>query len=138
MAYFELLAETAYAMTSKFSKLEFNDPKMIQMKGYFNMFDKDLREDMLGMYQAVAGDMMDGLGQESAFVIDMNGAMPALPGVPQEIADKGKAPRLSMIAPVNDRAKLAEAWKKMNSHSTALLGKMSEMFDKKMPMQKPI
>jgi hypothetical protein len=136
--YFELLAETAYAMATKFSKLEIDDPQMIQMKGYFEMFDKDMREDVLGMYQALVGDMKDGLGSETAIVLDMKGAMPALPGVPQEIVDKGKAPRLSMVSPVRDRAKLASAWKKMNVHSTGLLGKVGEIFDKKIPMQKPI
>lgn len=136
--YLELMAETAYAMAMKVSALEIEDPKMAEMKEYLKFFDADFREDMLGLYQAASGDMMDGLGQETVFLIDMKGAMPALPGVPQEFVDKGKAPRLAMISPVTDRAKLGKAWEKMNTHTTALLAKVSEMAEKKIPMQKPI
>lgn len=136
--YLELIAETAYAMAMKFSALEIEDPKMAEMKEYLKIFNADFREDMLGLYQAMSGDFMDGLGQETAFVIDMKGAMPALPGVSQVFVDKGRAPRMAMISPVTDREKLKNAWQKMNTHSTSLLGKVSEMFEKKMPMQKPI
>lgn len=136
--YLELMAETAYAMAMKMSALETEDPKMAEMKEYLKFFDADFREDMLGLYQAASDELMDGLGQETVFLIDMKGAMPALPGVPQEFVDKGKAPRLAMISPVTDRAKLAKAWEKMNTHTTALLAKASEKTEKKIPMQKPI
>jgi hypothetical protein len=43
-----------------------------------------------------------------------------------------------MITPVTDRAKIAKSWDKINTHSTALLAKVSEMTQKKIPMQKPI
>jgi hypothetical protein len=136
--YLELMGETAYAMTMKFSGLKIEDPKMIEMKNYLKLFDSDFREDMLALYQATSGDMMDGLGQETVFLMDMKGAMPAIPGIPQEMVDEGKAPRLAMIAPVTDRKKLSKAWDKMSSHSTSLLAKVSEMMGKKIPMQKPI
>jgi hypothetical protein len=136
--YLELIGETAYAMALKFSALEIEDPKILEMKGYLKLFDADFREDMLALYQAASGDLMDGMGQETVFLMDMKGAMPALPGIPQEIVNEGKAPRLAMITPVTDRAKIAKSWDKINTHSTALLAKVSEMTQKKIPMQKPI
>lgn len=136
--YLELIGETAYAMAIRFSALEIEDPDLLEMKGYLKLFDTDFREDMLALYQAAAGDLMDGMGQETVWLMDMKGAMPALPGIPQEIVNEGKAPRLAMITPVKDRAKIAKSWEKMNTSSTALLAKVSEMTKKKIPMQKPI
>jgi hypothetical protein len=136
--YLELIGETAYAIALKFSALEVEDPKILEMKGYLKLFDTDFREDMLALYQAASGDLMDGMGQETVFLMDMKGAMPALPGIPQEIVNEGKVPRLAMITPVTDRAKIAKSWDKINTHSTALLAQVSEMTQKKIPMQKPI
>ncbi len=136
--YLELIAETAYAMAIKFSALEIEDPKMKEMKEYLKLFDTGFREDMLGLYQAASGDLMDGLGQEFVFLVDLKGAMPAVAGIPQDVVNEAKAPRLAMIAPVADRAKLGKAWETMNTHSTTLLAKVSELTKMKLPMQKPI
>jgi hypothetical protein len=136
--YLELIAETTYALAIKFSDLQLEDPKMAEMNEYLKFFDKGFREDMLGLYQAISGDLMDGLGQESVFLVDMKGSMPAVAGVPQVLVDEARVPRMAMIAPVTDRAKLANAWKKMDAHSTAVLAKVSEMAETKIPMQKPI
>jgi hypothetical protein len=54
-----------------------------------------------------------GLDGETAGVIDINGKMPALPGVPPET--KGmKFPRLTAISQVSDRAQIGAAWKIIN------------------------
>lgn len=136
--YLELITEISYSMAKKLSTLEMEDPDMQKMKETLKMFDKDFREDAVGIYQAAAGDMADGLGQESALVIDMKGAMPAIAGIPQEVVNEAKAPRMSMICPVTDRDKLKSGWAKMNSHTTTLLAKLSEMSGTEIPMQKPI
>ena len=136
--YLELMAEAAYALAMKFSSVDLEDPKYMQMKQYLNLFDTKFRDDMLGLYQAVSEDLASGLDHESAILIDMKGAMPAIPGIPQVIVDRSKAPRISYISPVKDRAKLASSWEKMDKHSASLLAKISEMSDKKIPMQKPI
>ncbi len=136
--YLELIAETAYAMAIKFSALEIEDPKMKQMKEYLKLFDTGFREDMLALYQAASGDLMDGLGQEIVFLIDLKGALPAVAGVPQDVVNEAKAPRLALLAPIADRAKLGKAWETINTHSTTLLAKASELTKKKIPMQKPI
>jgi hypothetical protein len=50
------------------------------------------------------------LGDESAFVVDLNGTMPKLPDMPPFLAD-GKAPRIAYVAELKDRAALTESWK---------------------------
>jgi len=54
------------------------------------------------------------------------------------VVDEGKAPRVTLMAPVKDRAKLKESWEKVNTHTTSLLAVVSEMSGEKIPMQKPI
>jgi acyl transferase domain-containing protein len=58
---------------------------------------------------------------------------PAIPGVPQPVVDEAKFPRISMIAPVKDRAKLKASWEKMNTSATGILAKMSEMTGNDVP-----
>jgi hypothetical protein len=86
----------------------------------------------------LSGSMSDGLGNEIAVVMDLKGNMPAIPGIPQKVVDEAKAPRITLVAPVKDRAKLKESWEKVNKHTTALLAVASEMSGEKIPMQKPI
>jgi hypothetical protein len=52
--------------------------------------------------------------------------------------DTAKVPRVSLIAPVTDRAKLASSWDKMNTTLTGTLAKISEITGEKIPMQKPL
>ena len=136
--YVEAIVETMYAATVKFAELEIEAPEMEEMRQYTKMFDTQFREDLVGLYGALSGSMSEGLGNEMAFVMDLKGNMPAIPGIPQTVVDEAKAPRMTLLAPVKDRAKLKESWQKVNSHTTALLAKVSEMSGEKMPMQKPI
>jgi hypothetical protein len=49
------------------------------------------------------------LGDESAFVLDLNGPMPTFPNLPPNLAE-GKVPRLAWVAELKDRAGVSEAW----------------------------
>ena len=49
------------------------------------------------------------LGNESAFILDLNGTMPKLPNLPPEIAD-GKIARIAWVAELKDRAGVSDAW----------------------------
>lgn len=136
--YLEAIVETMYAATVKFSELEIEAPEMEEMKQYTKMFDTQFREDLVGLYGAWSGSLSDGLGNEMALVMDLKGNMPAIPGIPQKVVDEAKAPRITVLAPVKDRAKLKESWEKVNKHTTSLLAVASEMAGEKIPMQKPI
>ena len=53
---------------------------------------------------------MAGLGQDSAIIMDLNGSLPKIPGVPRVLVNKGKAPRLALASDVKNRKLLTEAW----------------------------
>jgi len=50
------------------------------------------------------------LGDEGAFLIDLNGDMPTIPDIPPFLAS-GKIPRIAFVADLKDRASLSESWK---------------------------
>jgi hypothetical protein len=137
-AYYEALLETAYAMTMKVAELPMEGEQMLQFKETAKMFDEKFRPDMVGLWDAFNNDFGAGLGMESAMLIDLSGSAPPIPGIPQEVVDKARVPRISIIAPVVDRKKLADSWDKMNTTLTSTLAKVSEMTGQKIPMQKPI
>jgi hypothetical protein len=102
------------------------------------MFDTKFRPDVVALWDAFNGDFGSSLGNEVALVVDLNGTVPAIPGIPQSVVDEGKFPRVSMVAPVTDRAKLAGSWDKMNTSITSILKGVSELTNQEIPMQKPI
>jgi hypothetical protein len=102
------------------------------------MIDGKFRPDMLALWDAFGNDFSGSLGHESAMVIDFKGGAPAIPGIPQPVLDKAKVPRISIIAPVTDRAKLSGSWDKMNTTLIGTLAKISKMTGDDIPMQKPM
>jgi hypothetical protein len=50
------------------------------------------------------------LGDESALVLDLDGAVPKIPNLPPGLTD-GKVPRMAWVSELKDRAALSEAWK---------------------------
>lgn len=137
-AYLEALMETAYAAAMKVSELKVDDAKMAQFTETAKMFDTKFRPDVVAMWDTLSGDFGNSLGNESALIIDLKGSMPALPGVPQPVVDEAKFPRISLVAPVTDRAKLAASWQQMNASTTSIMAKISELTKQDIPMQKPI
>jgi len=137
-AYGEALVETAYAMAMKVSELPLEGGQMKQFKGMATLFNDKFRSDAVTLWDAVKGEMNDGLGQERAFIVDLKGSVPTLPGVPKLLVDKGRFPRATMIYPVSDRAKLASSWAKMSAACTKLLAKVSTVAGQEIPMQKPL
>ena len=137
-AYVEALMETAYAIAMKVADVPMKGEQMAQFKEMAKMFDTKFRPDMVALWDTLDKDVGSGLGKESALIIDLAGSAPAIPGIPQPVVDKAKVPRISMICPVVDRAKLAGSWDKMNTTLTGTLSKISEMTGEEIPMQKPI
>jgi hypothetical protein len=137
-AYFEALLETAYAMTMKVAEAPVEGEQMAQFKAMAEMFDSKFRPDMVALWDAFGNDFGGGLGHESALVVDLKGGAPAVPGIPQAVVDKAKVPRISIVSPVADRAKLAGSWDKINTTLTGTLAKVGEMTGQQIPMQKPI
>ncbi|MGC4017341.1 MAG: hypothetical protein QM755_22925 [Luteolibacter sp.] len=138
-AYAESLVETGYAVAKKFAdfpiKSENEDFKKFQ-EG-MKLFDTKFRSDTVSLVDALRTDLHDALGRESAVVVDLKGGVPTVPGLPQEVVDKGKFVRASLIAPVTDRSKIQSSWTKINSATTNILKNVSEMAGDEIPMQKP-
>lgn len=137
-AYMEALMETCYAAAMKIAKLPMEDPQMAQFKEMAGIFDTQFRPHLVTLWDSFSGEFSGSLGNERALVVDLNGSVPAIPGIPQSVVDKAKFPRISMVAPVTDRAKLAASWGNMNTSLTGVLAKVSEMLGEEIPMQKPI
>jgi hypothetical protein len=136
--YLEALMETGYAIAMQVAQAPGGAEDLAQFREMTKTFDTSFRQDLVALWQAFSGDFGDGLGQETAFIVDLKGSMPPIPGLPQAVVDEAKFPRLTMLAPVTNRAKLKESWQKMNSTITTTLGKISEMSGQDIPMQKPI
>jgi len=112
--YLESLAETVYAMTKNVSTWELGEENQsfAAFKQYVTLFDESFSEHVVTAWDSMSSDLPAGLGNETAFVIDLNGEMPPLPNVPQELVKSGKFPRISYLKPVKDRSKLVSTWEK--------------------------
>lgn len=137
-AYAESLVETAYAVAKKVAEAPIESDEMKQFKEGMNVFDTKFRADTLSLLDGLRGDLSSGIGNESALVVDLKGSVPAIPGIPQVLVDKGRFVRASWIAPVTDRSKLASGWDKMNESTTKILKSVSELAGEDLPMQKPM
>ena len=137
-AYLEALMETAYAAAMKVAELPIENGDLAQFKQMAELFDTKFRPDVVAMWDACSGNFGGSLGTERAWVIDLKGSVPTVPGVPQAVIDGGKFPRISMVAPVEDRAKLAASWQSINDSMTSVLAKVGEMTGQEIPMQKPV
>lgn len=132
----ELLFEIVYATAGHLSELEIEGEELAQFQGGFKMIDGMFREDLLKLWSGL-GAMEDGLGSEGAVVVDLAAAFPPFPGVPEGVVKEGRFPRLSFVAPVEERAKLQESWKMIEESVTAMLATANEMADLELNMLKP-
>jgi hypothetical protein len=137
-AYIEAIMETSYAAAMKVSELPMAGENMVQFKEMAKIFDTQFRPDAVAVWDSISNDFGGALGNERAWVMDLKGTVPTIPGIPQAVVDSGKFPRISVVAPVSDRAKLADSWKNLNTSITGVLGKIKEMSGMEIPMQKPI
>ncbi len=87
----------------------------------FAMFEGLVLPMLKKIYDADRELSDNGLGGEAAFVIDVNGKMPSLPGVPIEAKDM-KFPRITTISEVTNRGIVASSWKKMSDTITEAIG----------------
>jgi hypothetical protein len=137
-AYIEAIMETSYAAAMKVSEMPLEGEKMLQFKEMAKIFDTQFRPDAVAIWDSISNDFGGALGNERAWVMDLKGSVPTIPGIPQAVVDSGKFPRISVVAPVLDRSKLADSWKNLNTSFTGVLAKIKEMSGMEIPMQKPI
>ena len=137
MEYIDTLGEAGYLMARRLSSSEkpgvFNE-----WKPGIDMFDQMFRDDVVEIWKALRTDMAQGLGSESALVMDMKGTMPKLPNIPEDILAQAKIPRVAYVSTVDDRSKLQKSWQRLNKSIENLLKKMGEMSGTEIPMQVPM
>ncbi|MCU0797547.1 MAG: hypothetical protein MUF31_16630 [Akkermansiaceae bacterium] len=122
----DLLVTIGYAAVEHGAGLEAASEQSAQFQQFFQMFDGSFREDVL---QLAGGLSMlgEGLGDESAFVVDLSAKFPPIPGVPAEIVEESRFPRISWVAPVTDRSKVAASWKEIDTSVRDVLKTLREM-----------
>lgn len=122
----ELLVNIAYAAAEHGAGLDAASEQAAQFQQVFQMFDGSFREDVLQLAGGLAM-LGDGLGDESALVVDLSAKFPPIPGVPAEIVEESRFPRISWVAPVTDRAKVAGSWKEIDGSLRDILKTLREM-----------
>nr|NIP96861.1 hypothetical protein [Akkermansiaceae bacterium] len=136
--YLDSIGETVYLGAKQATKLEVEDANFEEFKGGFAMFDEKLRPHLVELWTGLRGDLVSGLGSEGAVIVDLKGELPTVPGLPQVVVDKGKAPRLGLLAPADDKEKLGSAWKRIDGAAQGILKVVSEMTGENIPMQRPM
>ncbi|MFU8894560.1 MAG: hypothetical protein ACNA8L_13135 [Luteolibacter sp.] len=147
IAYREAVFETSYAWLRRLmespdeigtdgDRPTFNPLQLIQP--YAAVFENDFRSDFLNIWHAISRDMREGLGRESAIVVDLKGTVPAIPGVPKAIVGQPDSPRATYLAPVVNRERLGAAWEKIHSSTTNITTRIGEFQQREIRMPRPI
>ena len=137
MQYIETAFASAYEIAGLMKKMEGVPADFDEVLAGFELFDERMKGDALELWKGLRLTEA-GVGAEWIFELDLAGSWPTVPGVPELIIEKGMAPRLSYVAPVVDRAKLAESWKEVEGATAQLLKAANELTGEEIPMQKPM
>ncbi len=142
LEYLDTLGETVYLAAKQVAVMELPDeiapPDWEDMIGAFGMFDEQIRPHFLELWAGLREDLVAGLGEEGAVVVDLKGSLPTVPGLPQLLADEGKAPRIAMLAPTRNKEKLQSSWKNAEKALNGIIKIVSQMTGENIPMQKPM
>lgn len=142
MQFIDILSQVSYSMTRHLLPILEKEDAGDDFAGFnagLQMFDQLFRDDLLEIWRALRTNMAEGLGAETAIVVDLNGAMPKAPMLPEALIKDGKVPRIAYVSAVDDRDKLKESWKRLNKSIESLLRKAGELAGgMEIPMQAPM
>ena len=138
--YLDTLGQTAYLGAKQAARMQVPDAPgdFEDFQGGFAMFDEKIRPHLLELWSGLRGDLVSGLGNEGAILVDLGGEFPTVPGLPQLVVDEGKAPRLALLALAQDKEKLKSSWVNVDKALNGILKVISEMTGENIPMQKPM
>lgn len=137
LEYIDSIGSTGYQVAKQMSGLQVEDSDFGEFTAGFTMFEGMFKKEMVDVWGALRDDFGQGLGAESAVVIDLKGELPTVPMLPEAMLKQGKVPRFSYLSTVKDRSKIGESWTKLNTSAEKLLKLASEMSGMEMPMQRP-
>jgi hypothetical protein len=141
LEYVDTLGQTLYLAARQVARMDLPDEVAAQMEDVmsgFGMFDEQIRPHFLELWSGLRDDLVAGLGEEGAVVVDLKGALPTVPGLPQLVVDEGKAPRIALLAPASDKEKLKGSWNNAEKALNGILKIVSEMTGENIPMQRPM
>lgn len=136
--YIENIVATSYVILNKAVHLGFPGESDESMQQGIELFESRFKLPLLDMWSAIGGDLSKGLGSQNLFVMDFKSEMPKVPGLTEEILKKGKAPRLTYVAPVASRKALQDSWTKVHKSIESLLQSFGELSGESIPMQEPM
>ncbi len=139
MDYMEALFETGYALMMRIMEVPADTPPspfdpFAFLRQQTLTFNNDFRGDLVNIWRSLAHDVRNGLGHESAVIVDLKGTVPALPGAAKPLAGIGNSPRVTYLAPVTDREKLASAWPTIHQSASRIVARAGELSEREFPM----
>jgi hypothetical protein len=120
---------------SVFNEFGAADPSVMAMvpDGVFPRMMKEMRE----LNRAYREEFHAGIGDEVAFVMDMQGEVPPLPGVSEETVAAARMPRFIVARPVVDRTKIDASGASFAASWKGLTGWASELSGSELPLIVP-
>ncbi len=98
------------------------------------MYEEVLDPELTRLWMAYRKSFRPSLGSEVAIMMDINGEMPRVLGVPSRILKEGRIPRILYVRPVEDRAELEAAYGALETTTKNLLEYASILAETELPM----
>ncbi|MFP6881261.1 MAG: hypothetical protein VCA34_09935, partial [Roseibacillus sp.] len=99
----------------------------------FQRWKRDLANGLEDIWDGYSEHFSKAFGEESAFVMDLQGEMIPAVGVDEDVLKKGKIPRAALVRPVVKRAALGESWQRWQGAVTNMFGILAEALDQPIP-----
>jgi hypothetical protein len=99
----------------------------------FQRWKRDLTRGLGDIWKGYQDHFSKAFGEESAFVMDLEGEMIPAVGVEEEVVKNGRIPRVALVWPVVKREALSESWDIWQGALTNLFGIIAESIDQPIP-----
>lgn len=133
----ENLVNLAYQITKLTVEHDIKDAEFLEFAEMFKMLDGQFSDELLTIWNAAREGMKEGLGNEGAMVVDMQGKMPRVPDVPTVVLENGKIPRVAIGYDVLDRSKLTHGWELINATNQLIVAKLERLTNEKINYRIP-
>ncbi len=116
-AYFEAWMKLAHATAQELIRAGVGGE---QAAAVLQMADTALLPSVLEVYDGSKAIWQRGLGRDGAFILDVGGKMPPLPGLPPG-GEELPLPRVALVHEISDRALIGTSWSRMETALQRLL-----------------
>ena len=133
----ETLAEVASLSVDRVAEMDLQGADLQGFKQGYGLYKMMLEQDILEIVGALYSDLGGGLGADGAFMVDLKGEMPTIPGLPAPLVEGAPVPRVAYASTVEDRQKVARSWTRVDAATRRLLKKAEQLNVPPIPMQQP-